>query len=108
MGTQRLRPASHYPNPGRGSPSQFWLRSMTRLCAGVCEGLTCDGYKLPIVTCRVQCQLQYTIGATIADFAVGSRSSEGVKRFATRTDDELAETFLQVQIAVGVLRVKRS
>jgi len=46
---------------------------MTRLCAGVRESLSGNWYELPIVTCRMQSELNDTVSRTVSHFAIGRR-----------------------------------
>jgi len=78
---------------------------MTRLCAGVRESLSGNWYELPIVTCRMQSELNDTVSRTVSHFAIGRRRR--VKRhwgFATRADDKFTNAMNQIHIPIGVLR----
>src|SRR5256885_402884 len=83
------------------------LSLMTGLGAGVRESLTGDWYELPIVTRRVQSQLNDAVARAVPDFAV-TRGC-GVKRhqsFPSRSNDEFANALGRIQIAIRILRGK--
>src|SRR5262245_34825075 len=71
--------------------------------AEIREGLAGDRNELPLVTFRLQRQLQHTVRA--ADrFAVRPDALRGVEMSASRSDHELSKAATQIGPATGVLR----
>ena len=75
----------------------------TRIAARIGEGLSCLGDELPVVTCRVEGQLQHPESVTISHFTIGDWRTERIVGIATHTNDNLANATLRVGNTVRVL-----
>ena len=50
-----------------------------------------DGHELPVIARRVQRQLQYAVGGSVADLAVGLNGAEGVMARSPGADGKLPD-----------------
>src|SRR5947209_4632334 len=73
---------------GRGSapqrPGTAPSNSVACVASGIAETLPSDRNKLPVVACRMKCQLQHAEGAGLTDFAVRSWIAECASVAAAR------------------------
>src|SRR5215211_8315372 len=71
---------------------------MTAVAPGVGKGLTRNGHELPLVTTRMEGQLQYSVGVNVAHLAVGFGRQKRVERVSPGTDDELPYPTFRIRL----------
>src|ERR1700722_10343441 len=77
--------------------------SVTNPAARIDEGLACFGNKLPIVSARMQRELQDAETIRATDFAVRMRWTKRALIFAARAGNKFSDSALGVGLAVGIL-----
>lgn len=82
---------------------KLFARSHARSAARVCEGLARFGNELPVITSRMQRQLEHAVGIAISDLRVGQHSSKCVMARASCAYHKLADAVHRIEVTVGVL-----
>src|SRR5207247_585818 len=76
---------------------------MTIRAAAVAEALSGDRQELPLVAAGMERQLQHAVRVVVPDQAGIQRLSERIVQTAACSDDELANPFLVVRVAIRCL-----